>query len=279
VTRGETGRAERLAILTAQLVAHPARLFRLDELATSLGVARSTASEDLALLGSALARSGLGRVNTVQGARGGVRYVPEQSAEAIRDMLTELSAAVKEPARVLPGGFLYLTDLVCSPVWAAKMGNVFAQAWLHTAPTHVLTVETKGIPVALMTARALGVPLLVARRDARVTEGPAVSITYLSGTTGLVQAMSLPRRALAQGSAVLIVDDFMRGGTTAKGLVDLAGEFGARVCGVGVAIAMGTPAVKRVSSYLPLLVLSRVDEGTRWIELEPNLTLALARPT
>lgn len=273
MTGGEAGRADRLAVLAARLVAAPSRLFRLEDLAGMLGVARSTISEDLAALARALAHFGLGRVETVKGARGGVRYVPEQPAGTARRLLEELAAAVKDPARVLPGGFLYLTDLVCSPEWSAKLGDLFAQAWRPATPTHVLTVETKGIPLALMTARSMGVPLLIARRDARVTEGPAVSITYLSGTTGRVQSMSLPRRALPQGSRVLIVDDFMRGGGTARGLVDLAGEFGAGVSGVAVAVATASPASKRVTPYLPLLVLSRVDEGTRWIDLEPNLSL------
>lgn len=274
MTRGEAGRSERLAVLAARLVANPSRLFRLEDFAGLLGVARSTVSEDLAALSLVLSRFGTGRVETVQGARGGVRFVPEHPPETARRLLDELSALVKDPARVLPGGFLYLTDLVCSPEWSARLGELFAQAWRPAGATHVLTVETKGIPLALMTARSMGVPLLIARRDARVTEGPAVSITYLSGTTGRVQAMSLPRRALPQGSAVLIVDDFMRGGGTARGLVDLAGEFGARVGGVAVAIATASPAAKRVTPYLPLLVLNRVDEGTRWIDLEPNLSLS-----
>jgi purine operon repressor len=278
VSRAEPGRPERLAVLAARLVANPSRLFRLEEFSALFGVARSTVSEDLAALAVVMERFGTGRVETVKGARGGVRYIPELLEETARRLLEELSVEVKDPARVLPGGFLYLTDLVCSPYWSARLGDLFAHALRQTAPTHVLTVETKGIPLALMTARSMGVPLLIARRDARVTEGPAVSITYLSGTTGRVQSMSLPRRALPQGSIVLIVDDFMRGGGTAKGLVDLAGEFDARVGGIAVAVATAAPAAKRVTPYLPLLILSRVDEATRWIELEPNLALATVWP-
>jgi purine operon repressor len=106
-----------------------------------------------------------------------------------------------------------------------------------------------------MTAHRLGLPLLIARRDARVTEGPALSITYLSATTGSVQNMSLPRRALRSGARVLIVDDFMRGGGTAKGLTDLVAEFDAVVAGIA------------------LTTLTRVDEGSRWVQIEPNIDL------
>lgn len=248
----------------------PAEVHRLDELAEMAGVARSTISEDLSALGELVARQGLGRIETMQGSQGGVCYWPDPSPASIRSTLDDLSAELRRPERVLPGGFLYLTDLVCSPVWSARLGEIFGEGMRSAQPTHVLTVETRGIPVALMTAQALGLPLLVARRDVRVAEGPALSITYLSGASGRVHNMSLPRRALPSGGRVLIIDDFMRGGATAKGLVDLAGEFEARVVGVGVAIATTQPVNKQVGRYMPLLVLNRVDEASRWVDIRPN---------
>jgi purine operon repressor len=90
--------------------------------------------------------------------------------------------------------------------------------------------------------------------------------------------MSLPRRALPAGGKVLIVDDFVRGGGTAKGLVELVHEFEAGVAGIAVAVATSRPSPKRIPSYLPLMVLNRVDEGSRWIDLEPNLELVPVSP-
>jgi len=267
------GRRERLAAIAALLTGEPARLFRLEAFAERFGVSRSTLSDDVSRLSDIIQAAGTGRVETVQGPHGGVRFLPGFEAREQRALLEEFARSVADPGRVLPGGFLYLTDLVCAPGWAGRLGTVFAQAMRDAMPTHVLTVETKGIPLALMTARALGLPLLIARRDARVTEGPAVSITYLSGTSGRVQGMSLPRRALPPGGRVVVVDDFMRGGGTAKGLVDLVAEFGATVAGIAVAVATARPAPKRVGGYLPLLVLTRVDEASRWVELKPNLDL------
>ena len=267
------GRGDRLAAVAAVLTGEPSTLFHLDSLAATVGAAKSTLSEDVSQLAGVFASLGLGRVETLPGPRGGVRFLPEFTPEARRELLEEFSRLARDPTRVLPGGFLYLTDLVCAPDWAARLGTVFAQAMRAFAPTHVLTVETKGIPLALMTARALGLPMLIARRDARVTEGPAVSITYLSGRAGRVQGMSLPRRALPAGGRVLIVDDFMRGGGTARGLVELVNEFGAGIAGIAVAVATARPAPKRVPKYLPLVMLNRVDEGSRWVDLKPNLDL------
>lgn len=263
-------RRERLACIAAALTGEPVRLFRLDEFAGRLGVGRSTISEDISRLSVLFRAFGRGRIETFQGPHGGVRFLPEFGPQERRALLEEFGRLAANPARVLPGGFLYLTDLVCSPEWSARLGTILAQAVRGAEPSHVLTVETKGIPLALMTARALGLPLLIARRDARVTEGPAVSITYLSGTTGRVQGMSLPRRSLPPGGRVLVVDDFMRGGGTAKGLVDLVREFDSTPAGIAVAVATSRPSRKRVTGYMPLFVLSRVDEASRWVELRAN---------
>ena len=71
-------------------------------------------------------------------------------------------------------------------------------------------METKGIPVALMTANALGVPLVIARRSSKVYEGSAVNINYVSGSSGHIETMSLSRRAVQEGQRALIIDDFIK---------------------------------------------------------------------
>jgi purine operon repressor len=136
--------------------------------------------------------------------------------------------------------------------------------------SYVVTVETKGIPIALMTAQAMGVPLVIARRDNRVTEGSAVNINFLSGSTGRIQTMSLSKRAMERGAGVLIIDDFMKAGGTARGMVDLMNEFDAKVAGIGVMITTTKPEEKLVSNYIPLMYLEGVDEKSRKVSIKPN---------
>lgn len=68
--------------------------------------------------------------------------------------------------------------------------------------------------------------------------------------------MFLPKRSLAAGSNVLIIDDFMKAGGSALGLEHLVKEFDARVVGTGVLIATGQPVDKLVSKYSSLLTLN-----------------------
>ena len=46
---------------------------------------------------------------------------------------------------------------------------------------YIVTVETKGIPLAYEVAKNLGIELVIIRRDNKITEGPTVTINYVSG--------------------------------------------------------------------------------------------------
>ena len=89
-----------------------------------------------------------------------------------------------------------MNDLLFAPQLLTRIGEIIMQRTKTLVPEYIMTVESKGIPLALATARAFNVPMVMARKQARITEGPAVSISYLSGSTKKIQSMSLPKRAM-----------------------------------------------------------------------------------
>jgi purine operon repressor len=260
-----------MVVIAHHLMDEPNRLHPLSAFTDPLGAAKSTVSEDLALLRDVFDRFALGRVETVAGAAGGVRFRPLRTRTQILRLVDELCARLREPGRVLPGGFLHTTDLISTPTLAAEIGQVFATLFQDAGPDVVLTMEVKGIPLALMTARAFNVPLVTIRRGGKVTEGPSVSVNYVSGSSGLVQSMTLPLRAIPPGARVLFIDDFLRGGGTARGVYDLMREFGAEVAGVGVLVETVQPADKMLDRYLALITygVGAAGEGlispSRWV--------------
>ncbi|MHB1505700.1 MAG: phosphoribosyltransferase family protein [Sulfobacillus sp.] len=256
------GRSVRLVRLMNRLMADPGVSITLQELGQATGAAKSTLSEDVAAIDRALEAEGRGYVERTLGPAGGVRYLPFPAPDKAEQTLDELAAELSRPDRRLQGEFLYLTDIVFSPLWVSRLGEIFASLFAAGQPDMVLTVETKGIPLALMTARALGIPLAVARREAGMTEGPALGLNYLSGTARRIGTMSLARRAVPEGSRVLIIDDFLKGGGTARGLIDMMAEFNTEVTGVGVLISTRDPEQKLISDYVPLLELIVDGEGT-----------------
>ncbi|MBQ9010139.1 MAG: pur operon repressor, partial [Clostridia bacterium] len=174
------------------------------------------------------------------------------------------------PGRVLPGGFIYMADILAMPDVVEKMGNIIATQYYRQEPDFVLTMETKGIPIAMMTAKALGVPMVIVRRDSKVYEGPAVNINYISGSGGRIETMSLSRRAVKEGQRTLIVDDFMRAGGTTRGMVDMMKEFSVGVIGICVMMATAEPVKKRIDGVRSLLMLENIDDATGVANIRPS---------
>lgn len=161
-----------------------------------------------------------------------------------------------------------MSDILGQPWTLSQLGRMFASRFTEKVD-HVLTVATKGIPLAYATASHLSVPVVIARRDNRVTEGSVVSINYISGSSKRIQTMSLARRSLPEGSRVLIIDDFMKAGGTLQGMIDLLAEFRADVIGIGVFVESRVEE-PLVEDYISLATLSEVDLAARRVTVNPG---------
>jgi purine operon repressor len=242
------------------LSSEPNRVFPLSHFCDMLGIAKSTASEDIAELNSIAMRFGIGELHTISGASGGVRFRRCMARGGALAYIQALSDKLSGASRVLPGGFLYLSDILSDPQTVGRMGTILAGEYDGECPDFVLTMETMGIPVALMTADALGVPLLIARHSSgKVYEGSAVNISYVSGSSGAVETMSLPRRAVREGQRALIVDDFLKGGGTAKGMADLMSELNVSVIGMAFVMTTARPEKKRITGEKCLMIMDIAD--------------------
>jgi len=252
-------RNERMSVMMKMLSSTPNRIFTLNSFCELFGSAKSTMSEDVDLLREVCEAFDLGAVETVTGAAGGVRYCPAVSRKKARATIQELCEKLSGTERVLPGGFLYYSDILSTPDIVNRMGEIIASEYASCEPDFVLTMETKGIPVAFATANALGIPLVIARHSSKVYEGSAVNINYVSGS-GSIETMSLSRRAVKENQRALIVDDFLKGGGTAKGMVELMREFNVTVAGMAFVMATVQPEKKRITGEKSLMTLS-VTEG------------------
>ena len=265
-------RNERMSAMMKILAAKPNRIFTLSYFCDLFGSAQSTMSEDIDILRDVVAHFGLGELETVTGAAGGVRYRTKVRRPEARKFIGDLCQQLSEEGRVLPGGFLYYSDILSTPEIVTRMGEIMATEYYAAAPDFVLTMETKGIPVAFATANALGVPLVIARRSSKVYEGSAVNINYVSGSSGHIETMSLSRRAVQEGQKCLIVDDFLKGGGTAKGMVDLMREFNVDVVGMTFVMSTAKPVKKRVMGEKSLMVMD-IDQEHETVLVKPAFWL------
>ena len=262
-------RTERIGAIVKILSDNPNKIFTLSYFTEKFNSAKSTISEDLIVVKNVFEKLELGQVITISGAAGGVKYIPKTSKTENEEFLLDLCKQIEDPSRVLSGGFLYLIDLIYNPRIASKIGKIFASNIDYSEADYVVTMETKGIPMALMTAEAMNLPLVIIRKDTKVSEGPTLSMTYVSGNSSKVETMSLPRKALKPNSKVILIDDFMRGGGTIKGMMELMHEFGAEVIGTGVFISTTNPTEKMVKDYISLIQIDIVNNCL--IGVKPNL--------
>lgn len=260
-------RSERLVDMTQYLMEHPHKLIPLTFFASLYQSAKSSISEDLTIVKETFEERGRGLLVTVPGAAGGVKFIPTMTDEDVLEIAGDLMTQLSKVDRLLPGGYLYMTDLLGNPSLMNKIGKVFASAFANAKIDAIMTVATKGIPIAHAIARHLNVPVVIVRRDSKVTEGPTVSINYVSGSARRIQTMVLSKRSMEKGQRVLITDDFMKFGGTINGMRSLLEEFNCELAGIAVLVEAEHQGEQLVKDYLSLVKLHEVNEKDGTIAL------------
>ncbi|WP_017470346.1 pur operon repressor [Amphibacillus jilinensis] len=264
-------RSHRLIGMTRYILEHPMQLISLPFFSKQYDAAKSSISEDLTIMNQMLKEEGIGYLESIAGAGGGVRYIPQYEQKESINFIKALAKRLEDPDRILPGGYLFMSDLLGEPDTVRTIGRLFANAFAPLNIDAVVTVATKGIPIAYAVASFLNVPVVIVRRDPKITEGSTVSINYVSGSSRKIQTMVLTKRSLAQGSTVCIIDDFMKAGGTIDGMKNLLKEFDANVAAIGVlAEAEDEEDERVVNDYTSLLQISNVDVKNSQIEVSPG---------
>lgn len=245
-------RNERIAAITQILVNAPNKVFTLTCFTEMFSASKSTISEDLVIVKDIFEQQKLGKIETITGAAGGVKYVPMISVSKKSKIIENLRDELSKDFRRIPGGFLYLTDILYNPDYVHPLGAIFAEHFMDKAIDYVVTVETKGIPLALKTAFMLNVPLVVFRNTFKADDGPTLSIHYVSGSNGSLKTMYAPKNAIEKESNVLIIDDFMRAGGTIIGMQSLVKELEANVVGIGILFEDATTENKLIQDYFTI---------------------------
>lgn len=253
-------RNTRVSIITKILMENPNKIIGLNRFSELLNAAKSTISEDIFIVRESLEKKDMGTIETIAGAAGGIKFVPNIGEEERNKFIQELCDVMSANNRLVASQFIYVTDLMFDPTIIGKAGIILASFFKKTLVDYIVTVETKGIPLAYEVAKNLGVPMVVARRDSKVTEGSTLSINYVSGTSGRIQQMCLSKKALKNGSRCIFIDDFMRGGGTAKGIIDLLREFDSELVGIGVLVDNKIASNKLAKDYISLVDVVQLEE-------------------
>jgi adenine/guanine phosphoribosyltransferase-like PRPP-binding protein len=155
--------------------------------------------------------------------------------------------------------------------------NILQQAANHALAnfagrrvTKVLSAAVDGIPLATMVANALGVNLVVAKRNKEVGVKAFLEETYVLKGSGVTMTIYIPKEAIKKRDSVLVVDDMIKTGETQAALVNLVRKAKAEMSGLFSLIAVGDEwkRVLKLAGECPVEVITYVkapyESGTRY---------------
>ncbi|WP_291564753.1 MULTISPECIES: pur operon repressor [unclassified Clostridium] len=270
-------RNQRVVAITKTLTESPNKVINLNRFTEIFNAAKSTVSEDIVIVRETLEQLSMGRVESVSGAAGGIKFITDISDKDRLKFSEELCEVIREEDRVMIGDFLYVTDLMYNPNIISTAGRILASTFSNLDIDYVVTIETKGIPLAYEVAKALGVQLVTVRHRNKVTEGATVNINYISGSSNRIQTMSLSRKSMKRNSKCLFIDDFMRGGGTAKGIQELLTEFNSELLGCGILVDNTFETKEKlIGDYIAIVDFDGIGEDGRAI-VKPSLRIDLKK--
>ena len=121
-----------------------------------------------------------------------------------------------------------------------EMGKEWARLFADCPITKILTVEASGIGIACVAAQHFHVPVVFAKKTQSLNiDGEVYSTKIQSFTHKKVYDVIVSKKFIRPEDHILIIDDFLANGCALEGLLEIVGEAGATVEGIGIAVEKG----------------------------------------
>ena len=154
--------------------------------------------------------------------------------------MKELKDKILKEASVLPGGVLRVDSFLNHQIdvkLVAECGKKWYELFKDAGITKILTIESAGIGIATLTAQYFGVPVVYAKKTRSAAIGnDFYSAKVVSYTHSQVYEIVVAKDYIKENDKILLIDDFLAGGSAIKVLINLAEMGGAKVAGAGVVI-------------------------------------------
>lgn len=153
--------------------------------------------------------------------------------QMLKDAILERGKALNQDVLLVDSFLNHQVDVALME----EIGEEFAKYFADRGITRVVTIESSGIAPASFTALALGLPLVIMKKQtSRILKGDLLQTTVRSFTKGTQYELTVKREFLPAGEKILLIDDFLASGEAAFGVIHLAQQAGAEVAGIGIVI-------------------------------------------
>ena len=123
------------------------------------------------------------------------------------------------------------------PLLMQEMGRDIAEHFKDKGITKIATIESSGIAPALMTSAAMGVPLLILKKQpSKILNQDLYQTVVTSFTKETNYELTLSKKYISDKDHVLIVDDFLANGEAATAALRLLRMSHATIAGLAVLI-------------------------------------------
>lgn len=123
------------------------------------------------------------------------------------------------------------------PALMKRLGEEIATHFAGKGITKVATIESSGIAPGLMTAAALGVPLVILKKQpSKILNQDLYQTVVTSYTKGISYELTVSSHFMNENDHILIVDDFLANGEAATGAIRLIRKSHATIAGMAVLI-------------------------------------------
>ena len=153
--------------------------------------------------------------------------------QLLKDKILSEGTAVNEDILKVDSFLNHQVD----PKFMEVLGDEIARHFAGSGITRVVTVESSGISPAIFTAKALGVPMVIMKKQpSKVLNDHLYQTMVTSFTKGTNYELTMSQKYVGESDHVLVVDDFLANGETATGVIRLIRMAHATVAGVAVLI-------------------------------------------
>ena len=144
-----------------------------------------------------------------------------------------------------------------------EMGRDIAEHFKDKGITKIATIESSGIAPALMTSAAMGVPLLILKKQpSKILNQDLYQTVVTSFTKETNYELTLSKKYISDKDHVLIVDDFLANGEAATAALRLLRMSHATIAGLAVLIEKSfQPGREKLASQgIEVYALARIGK-------------------
>lgn len=155
-----------------------------------------------------------------------------------------LEERIKKDGRILPGNIVKVDSFLNHQLdikFLEELGREIYEHFKDRKINKILTIEASGIALATLASQNFGgVPVLFAKKEKHKNIGTDLYTAEVkSYTSSKEYRVAVSKKYLDKNDRILIIDDFLAEGQALRGLINIANQADAEICGLSVAVEKG----------------------------------------